>query len=177
MLKILLGLSISLSAFGFTGFTPDNVFSTSQYVGSTTVNCQGQTQTYNCRGYTYSPGTHAYFYADEEVDANKLNLVSVSDQGTRKKSVKYSAERRRSKSNINMLINTVTQTSLLRPGKNLVSYQLLKDNEVLASGEFTAEYVKGQSFSCRHRSQSMAQCPISDVEACNNYFRSNPVCN
>jgi len=115
-------------------------------------------------------------FINEGSQANKVAFESQTADGkTIKKSVRFFPTRGFSQE-VNLGINTLTQTALLRMGENIVSYKFLKDREVLEEGGLSMKVEKGQDVSCRNgfeHSNDLNDCRHYSRQLCNRYLKGD----
>ena len=128
---------------------------------------------WNCNADLVSPGTHDYLVSNVPLDADRVTLTATHEDGkTKKKSISFDSAKSVSKSRVNLLIRTLTQSPLLRLGKNTVAYQFTKGKTVVNEGSFTSDVTITGSIQCRHRTEYALNNDVCEFQGigCDRYF-------
>lgn len=134
-------------------------------------------KTVSCAADLVSPVIRDKFVTAGPVDADKVELISSFESGgSIKRSSKFDAETGESKSSFNLWINTLTQRSILRGGKNNIEYTLTKKKEVVGTGSFVAFVDVLKEKRCEPRQMGFTYNCDEDVQICNDYFFFNNNC-
>lgn len=161
------------------GFKAGSSFTAFNIEGALTVSCPGEIKHFSCRGYDLNPAMRSRFYSTSGVDADKVNLVVTRANGsTKDKSSKFNSETGESKKSFNLWIRTLFQRPLLKLGVNTVTYELLKDDQVVESGEFTVNVEKGETKYCDngwYRSSTNHDCSMQST-MCSRYINDPVYC-
>ena len=159
-----------------TGFMSGNNFEKLNLNGKGFIYCSGQNSTYryfSCNYDVLTPKAFDYFVIDHEVDADRVVLTALREDGTtRTKTAKFKASKNRSKKRFNLWIASLLQRPLLKDGVNLISYSLQKRRKVVEEGQFEAIVEDGERRKCRYariNSTGPYDCS-SDYNACQKYF-------
>ena len=170
---ILFGASSAYA--GAVGFELGDQYESVIYSGRTTVYCPARApEIFYCNAGGLSPGVVSHFVA-EGVQADKVRLKAYWQNGrTRSKNHSFSDGRTRSK--VNLWINTLFQRPLLAMGANKIEYTLSKSGETVEEGQFLVNVQDGGRRVCDdgyyHAPASLCQSVggVDYATACNHYF-------
>ncbi len=120
----------------------------------------------------------SYFNHQTPYDVDQFELTSLHADGSIEvKSGKFSALDARSKSWVNLWIDTLLQNPLLELGVNKVSYKLSKSGAVKESGEFSSEVTWVGERTCAAKTYFGQEDDCSNAqEFCDRYFREQNLC-
>jgi hypothetical protein len=141
------------TVYAAVGFSSGNSFETLNLAGSGTVHCldSGKTRAFSCNSNYLFPAEYDYFGIDQDLDADKVILTAMHEDGSEKtKKQRYSSKNRRTKYRVNLWIKSLTQRPLLNVGKNKISYKLTKKGDVVSFGEFLVEVSTGEQRVCEY---------------------------
>lgn len=173
-------LSFSVFAQGVTSgnqFKNGNNIEIKEIEGNLTVHCNSLygniSKYYRCQAALISPGSHDYFVTKTPYDADKLSLTATRKDGSKKtKNVGFDAEKSISKSRINLVMKTLTQSPLLKLGENQVEYTLTKGKEWVAGGSFQSQVTMAGYSKCKPHTifESTDMKCQNQTSACDHYF-------
>lgn len=177
LLVALMFFSVQSYANGIVGFKNGNDLEITNLYGTVTFHCQkgmsNYTQHHSCNGYITNPGTHDYLVSNAHIDADKVKLTAVREDGsTQNKSVGFDSEKSESKSRINLTIRTLLQRPLLKEGNNTINYSFEKKKKTVLKGSFNATVTTVADRQCRHRTvftQNSSYCD-SYASGCDYYY-------
>jgi hypothetical protein len=173
-----------LSSFAYgadLGFKGGNNFQTINLSGSGRIYCpgSGESRFIRCDFQYLVPGERAYFAYGEEIDADRVKLTAIREDGsTRSKDSKYRSSKGRSSKSFNLWIRTLFQRPLLKMGVNTIAVEMTKDGSIVAEDEFVATVEQGESRQCSYRSvygRFDSDCE-SIYRACDRYFAAQNYC-
>jgi len=181
----LISFFISVSVFASeAGFKNGNDLQVTDLRGQVQVQCRNSVGriffiNYNCAGYITSPDAFDVFKLDPTVDADNVLLTSHQQNGKIvRKSSRFNSETGESRSEFNLTVSTLTQTPLVSLGRNTITYDVAKGNQVVASGDFlmTVAYLGvNQCYYTTMYDASGFLCG-NQMEACREYFREQNWC-
>ena len=158
------------------GFSTGNTFTRTQLDGYVTVRCQGNSEGHRCREVLWSPAVYAYFEMEPGVDADKVILNAIHEDGsTRDKKSKFKKDIGRSKKRFNLGVWSLFQRPLLEGGKNIIEYTLLKRKKVVLTGSFEVYVRTAEGRYCDSEYRYFNDCSSSQV-VCRDYFRRHNYC-
>lgn len=177
-------LLISTQVFS-AGFSGGDTFTSQNIEGRLTVSCMGTQPgpsigTANCRMNLLNPGEYSYFIGSK-VDADSVSLQATWENGKKSKvkSEKYDGAIGKSKKSFNLWISTLLQRPLLDFGKNVVSYTLTKNGNVVEQGEFDVQVTSAGTKYCTRSgfyTSSNTQDCATPSSYCDRYFREYNYC-
>lgn len=168
------------SADSFSGVTS---FEATQLTGHLTVTCNERgrhdTRSAHCNETVLMPFEFGFFVTEAGVDADSVTIKSTWEDGTvRKKVVGYNKETGKSKSRVNLWIETVFQRALLDAGENKIDYKLKKKGQVVKEGSFVVTVAKGAKRNCGHGSYNSSNrndCEFPE-SVCRDFFQRKNYC-
>lgn len=178
------GFCISLNANAAVHLQSGSTFESEYYDGQAFLTCQfngrSQTTLYGCTINQLSPYEYDYLVSDEAIDADSVKLSSKVGRRTVNKSSRWDASARRSKSQFNLWIWTLTQSGLLDFGQNTINFEFSKNKIPVSTGSFVVTVNKGRNFRCPNwtiYSSGAIDCQSSSQLVCDEYFRqAGPFC-
>lgn len=133
---------------------------------------------YTCTSYTSEPTSHDYFI-HPALDADSVQLTSVHEDGsTRTKKLGFNGAKGVSTKKVNISVTTLLQKPLLDFGTNTVTYNLMKNKQVVKSGVFTATRTIADTRQCKPGVlyfDSIYDCRDENM-ACAQYFAQQNNC-
>ncbi len=174
---LLSSLANAASFQGHTSFTASPVW------GRVSISCQengfSDWRTVICEDVRLSPFEYGYFEAEKDVGATEVLLTSQRADGKSiDKKVGYDSTKGRSEKRMNLWIATLLQTPMLDVGDNLITYQLVNEGEVKASGQLSVKVSMGPEKRCpdaREYSYNMNDCRFPST-VCGRYFQRYNYC-
>lgn len=188
-LILILSLEVfSLSSYAQTvGFSKGSQFSAYNLSGDMVVQCNDPVAGFdtvfsNCNGDILTPAEFDFFIGPKGEQANEATQVELSvvkqDQSVRSKVLDYNSESGMSKKKFNLWINTLLQKPLLGYGTNHATYKLLKNNQMVNSGQFSVNVEFSGEKICERRtyfSQNIQDCR-NPYSMCERYFADQNYC-
>ena len=142
--------------------------------------------TYFCRANIIEPqddpalGAYdmSHFNHQTPSDADEFELVSVhADGSTNKKSGRFDAVEGKSRSWVNLWIDTITQNPLLEVGENKITFSLTRKGVVKESGQFSSQVTWVGERRCPARSYFGQDGDCSNAyRFCDKFFREQSLC-
>ncbi|MCB0347364.1 MAG: hypothetical protein KDD37_00940 [Bdellovibrionales bacterium] len=181
MITVLIGL-LAATTFADVGFKQGNQIEVQPVFGYAHVLCRDfnnlqRQKTVSCAADLVSPAIRDRFVSAGPVDADKVELISTFENGRSiKRSSKFDGAKGESKSTFNLWISTLTQTPILRGGKNNIAYTLTKKKEVVETGSFVAYVDVMDEKRCEPRQMSFTYNCDEEIQICNDYFFFNNNC-
>lgn len=164
------------------GFYGGNDFEFTSAVGEVFVDCPQQpgypprgpqTAYFRCMGYIFAP-TEAAGFRGAAGDFDEVELVATHEDGsTTKLTSAYDGSRGRSIRSFNLWVETAFQPALLRLGRNIVDWTLMKRGQAVAMGTFFSHVVQKRDLRCPSVSQTSWD-PYNCVQSsrvCSEYYR------
>lgn len=178
-----LGIIFYCSLAGAASFQGQTTFTATIIQGELQITChdnQGiETRYVICRDQILDPFEMGYFNAEQGLDADEAVVISLRSDGKRvEKKVGYDSTKGQSVKRLNLWIETLLQTALLDIGSNPVSYELRKDGQVRASGNFEVSVGEGERRTCARgyeSSFSRQDCQFPQ-HLCQRYFSRRNWC-
>lgn len=179
---------VSIGFTGFiqaeTGFEQGNQYEAITLDGSVRVQCGGGRDSENtiehCSSAYISPSTHSHFVTDHFVDAHYVRLTVTQPSGkVKEKTEKFVSEKQKTKKQFNLWGGGLFRGSLLRLGRNLVSYELLDQQyRVVENGNLE---VTGEITERRQCPYGFVRLPFASdcrdyARICDQYFRKYNYC-
>lgn len=175
-LIIMVGFLFSAQSFS-ASFKEGSRFEQVRFEGVANIICRENGQTdrayYQCSDDTLSPSVYGSFQHDSGVDADRVNLTAIREDGSTRskdKAFRNGESRRR----FNLWLASLFQRPLLKKGSNSIQWELTKNGQVVESGEFDVEVVpNARTLQCDRRlltSNNLSDCR-GYASACSYYFR------
>jgi len=173
----------TLFANELAGFRSGNNLTVAHLRGEILIHCfeydAYETSFQRCAANMLSGGNWSKFYYDADIDADKVELIATWENGKIvKKSSAFNRLHKESSSSFNLWVWTLLQRPLLDAGNNNIHYRLLKNNVLMAEGDFVVSINQEESRQCRFRvynSSNNMDC-INSTFICDRYFWEENYC-
>jgi hypothetical protein len=165
-----------------TGLEIGNNLQAVELTGDLLVYCNDSRSTdmarHRCSRLTLDPAEMSRFVVDP-IEADYVTLKASRADGARlTKNDYFDGQKGKSSGRFNLWISTLLQRPMLDIGKNEIAYDLKFKGQVVKSGNFTVNVVRGPGRRCRYDridSRDLNDCRSSH-NICGQYFRQNNFC-
>lgn len=165
-----------------TGLEVGNNLQAVELTGDLLVYCNDSRSTdtarHRCSRLTLDPAEMSRFVTDP-IEADYVTLKALRADGSRlTKSDYFDGQKGKSSGRFNLWISTLLQRPMLDIGKNEIAYDLKFKGQVVKSGNFTVNVVRGPGRRCRYDridSRDLNDCR-SSYNICQQYFRQHNYC-
>lgn len=185
-LAIILGINLGLTLYAQAQtFSRGDSFTSVALRGTVVAYCQQGTPgfpgpggpsmvTYSCRDVILEPAEMDYFVGPQGISADTVVLqVTHADGSSRMKSYPYDSTTFRTTKRVNLWMASLFQKPLLEDGLNKFSYNLKQADQMVQTGHFDVQVVRGAPRTCPYSSITIwdpNECS-NQVSVCRRYFQ------